>query len=142
MIDPKSFTIEWIMSHRKDKRFARINPPVLEKMIRALALLEALCVNDLAFTFKGGTSLILLLPEPTRFSVDIDILTEHSQPELEACFDKIVRAGNFVSWELDADRSYKGGIPKAHYISIIRHNSTRRLVTSYWIYCSKPINIL
>lgn len=115
MIDPHSFTTEWIMSHRKDKRFARINPPVLEKMIRAMALLEALCLNGLVFTFKGGTSLILLLPTPTRFSVDIDILTEHSQAELEECFDKIVNAGNFTSWELDKARSYNEGIPKAHY---------------------------
>lgn len=79
MISPESFTVEWINSHRKDKRFSRINPPVLEKMIRALALLEALAINNLSFTFKGGTSLILLLPEPRRFSVDIDMLTAHSR---------------------------------------------------------------
>lgn len=115
MISTESFTSEWIMSHRKDQRFAKINPPVLEKMIHALALLEKLVVNNLQFTFKGGTSLILLLPEPRRFSVDIDILTNHSQSELESIFDKAVKGGPFKSWELDAPRSYKTGVPKAHY---------------------------
>jgi virulence-associated protein VapD len=115
MISPESFTIEWIKSHRKDKRFSRINPPVLEKMIRALALLEALAINNLNFTFKGGTSLILLLPEPRRFSVDIDMLTEHSREELEVVLDKIIESGTFTKWELDEPRSYKAGVPKAHY---------------------------
>ena len=115
MISPESFTVEWINSHRKDKRFSRINPPVLEKMIRALALLEALAINNLNFTFKGGTSLILLLPEPRRFSVDIDMLTAHSREELEVVFDKIIKSGIFTKWELDEPRSYKAGVPKAHY---------------------------
>jgi hypothetical protein len=116
MISPQSFTTEWINSHRKDKRFTRINPPVLEKMIRALALLEALALNKLDFIFKGGTSLVLLLSEPRRFSVDIDILTEHSRTDLESAFDKIVAAGSFSRWELDEPRSYKEGVPKAHYV--------------------------
>lgn len=115
MINPVSFTKDWIQSHKKDKHFARINPPVLEKMIRALSLLESLVAAGLKFTFKGGTSLILLLPEPRRFSVDIDIVTEHSREDLEKFFDKIVNGNAFKSWELDERRSYKTGMPKAHY---------------------------
>jgi predicted nucleotidyltransferase component of viral defense system/virulence-associated protein VapD len=115
MISPESFTKAWINSHKKEKQFSRINPPVLEKMIRALALLEALAIHKLKFIFKGGTSLILLLSEPRRFSVDIDILTEHSREELEAVFNKIKESGTFKSWELDEPRSYKAGVPKAHY---------------------------
>lgn len=115
MISPQSFSLDWINSHKKDKKFSKINPPVLEKMIRALALLEALAVNDLQFTFKGGTSLILLLSEPRRFSVDIDILTEHSRAELEKKFDKIVKQATFKAWSLDEARSYQQGVPKAHY---------------------------
>lgn len=116
------------MSHRKDRRYAKINPPVLEKMIHALALLEKLILNGLQFTFKGGTSLILLLPEPRRFSVDIDILTNQSQSELESIFEKIVKDGPFKSWELDAQRSYQTGIPKAHYFfyfdSVLNKNAS------------------
>lgn len=116
MIAPESFTIDWINSHRKDKRFSRINPPVLEKMIWALSLLEALVTQELKFIFKGGTSLVLMMSEPRRFSVDIDIITQHSQKELEQSFDKIVEAGAFTKWELDELRSYKEGVPKAHYL--------------------------
>jgi predicted nucleotidyltransferase component of viral defense system len=115
MIDKESFTLDWINGHKKEKKFSRINPPVLEKMIRALALLEALVVHELGFTFKGGTCLILLLPEPRRFSVDIDILTEHSREELEKAFDQIVKGGSFTGWSVDEPRSYKKGVPKAHY---------------------------
>lgn len=115
MISNQSFSVEWINNHKKEKQFSKINPPVLEKMIRALALLEALAINNLNFTFKGGTSLILLLPDPRRFSVDIDILTEHKREKLETAFDAIVKSGAFIEWELDEQRSYKAGIPKAHY---------------------------
>lgn len=121
MIAPESFTTEWIKSHRKDPQFSKINPPVLEKMIRALALLEAIAVSGLQFTFKGGTSLILLLPKPRRFSIDIDILTKHSQLELESVFDKIIKEESFKSWKLDTERSYQAGVPKAHYFFILTH---------------------
>ncbi|MEJ0055756.1 MAG: nucleotidyl transferase AbiEii/AbiGii toxin family protein [Bacteroidota bacterium] len=84
-------------------------------MIRALSLLESLVAAGLKFMFKGGTSLILLLPEPRRFSVDVDIVTEHSREDLEISFDEIIKAKAFKRWELDERRSYKGGIPKAHY---------------------------
>src|SRR5690349_2194081 len=103
------------MSHREVDRFSKINPPVLEKMIRALALLEALASQKLNFIFKGGTSLILIIEDPRRFSVDIDIVTRHSQRELEDTFNKITASGLFAKWELDAKRSYSGPIPKAHY---------------------------
>lgn len=116
MIASISFTKEWVNQHKSAKAFARINPPVLEKMIHALALLESLVVQDLKFIFKGGTSLILLLPTPRRFSVDIDILTEHSREELEKAFSKLTSSNTFTSWELDESRSYKQGVPKAHYI--------------------------
>lgn len=115
MISPESFSLEWINSHRQNKKFSRINPPVVEKMIYALALVEAMVRHKLQFIFKGGTSLVILLPEPKRFSVDIDIITDHSKHELEAAFNAIVAEGQFKKWELDAPRSYRKGVPKAHY---------------------------
>jgi len=96
VIDSESFSIPWIMSHRDVRQYAKVNPPVLEKMIRALSLLENLVTNGLNFIFKGGTSLILIVKEPRRFSVDIDIITRHSQKELERAFDAIVSQGLFT----------------------------------------------
>lgn len=115
MIAKESFTRDWINHHRERKQFAKINPPVVEKMIHALALLEALGRNKLSFVFKGGTSLVLLLPDAKRFSIDIDILTLHTKEELETIFNKVVDEKHFTKWELDNERSYNSTIPKAHY---------------------------
>jgi hypothetical protein len=43
-------------------------------MIYALHLLERLKTNGRDFIFKGGTSLVLLSEEDSRFSIDIDII--------------------------------------------------------------------
>lgn len=48
---------------------------LLEKTIGALYLLENLVNEGLEFIFKGGTSLVLLLNDLKRFSVDVDIIT-------------------------------------------------------------------
>jgi len=62
MILAESFKKEWIYSHRVKAGFEKINPVIAEKMIYALALVEGLAGTKLDFVFKGGTSLILLLP--------------------------------------------------------------------------------
>ncbi len=73
MIKRECFKKNWIDNLKRQKQLKRINPPVVEKMIHALSLLQQLKANGLEFTFKGGTSLILLLKKPRRFSIDIDI---------------------------------------------------------------------
>jgi predicted nucleotidyltransferase component of viral defense system len=75
MLNEKCFTKEWLQSFRKQPAHKRIDIIILEKMIYALHLLEQLKQNDLEFTFKGGTSLLLLLDEENRFSIDIDIIS-------------------------------------------------------------------
>ena len=72
MISKQSRTKEWIMGVRKIA--ARKDPILIEKMIMALTLVENLQLSGLDFIFKGGTSLILLLGKPGRFSIDIDIV--------------------------------------------------------------------
>ena len=49
---------------------------LLEKTIGVLYLVEGLVNEGLKFIFKGGTSLVLLLDEIKRFSVDVDIITD------------------------------------------------------------------
>ena len=73
------------------------------------------------FVFKGGTSLILMLENANRFSVDIDIVlnknyeSESIKKEIEDILSKIVNNSNFQAWTLDERRSYRDGVPKAHY---------------------------
>lgn len=115
MIKRHCFSEEWINGFRKVKKYDKINPPILEKMINALSLLQHLVKNNLEFVFKGGTSLILLLEDANRFSIDIDILIVQNQETIETVFDKVVENSHFLKWTLDERRSYKPGIPKAHY---------------------------
>lgn len=115
MISPYCFEKEWIASFRKQEPYKKINPPLLEKMIHALSLLQHLQTQGLNFIFKGGTSLVLLLQDANRFSVDIDIITEADRETIEQVLDRIVTASHFTGWKLDEKRSYKAGVPKAHY---------------------------
>lgn len=115
MILHESFTPEWIREKRKTCPKNPPNPAIMEKMIYALSLVEQLAQTELSFTFKGGTSLLLILPEPRRFSIDVDIVTTESKEKIEAVLTGICTGGIFSSFELDERRSYQPGIPKAHY---------------------------
>lgn len=84
-------------------------------MIYALHLLEYIKTNGLDFVFKGGTSLVPLLEEGNRFSIDIDIICNSDRETLERILNKVIDSSNFKSFELDEHRSYKEGVPKAHY---------------------------
>ncbi len=115
MIKRHCFQKEWIDGFRMQELYSKINPPLLEKMIHALSLLQYLQTHGLNFIFKGGTSLILLLENSNRFSVDIDIITEDNKETIEKILDQVVTASHFKAWKLDEKRSYKEGVPKAHY---------------------------
>ena len=115
MIKDQCFTDEWLEEFKKQKDHKRIDKIILEKMIFALHLLERLKTNGLDFVFKGGTSLALLLKEGNRFSIDIDIICKTKRTDLEAILQKVIDSSNFTSYQLDEHRSYKQGVPKAHY---------------------------
>jgi len=115
MIRDICFTDEWLNRFKEQEEHKRINNIILEKMIYALHLLESLAANGLDFVFKGGTSLVLLLEEDNRFSIDIDIICKIQRKELEELLNNIIDSSNFTKWELDEHRSYQPGIPKAHY---------------------------
>lgn len=63
MFKEKCFTKEWLQSFKRQAAHRRIDVIILEKMIYALHLLEQLHQHGLNFTFKGGTSLVLLLED-------------------------------------------------------------------------------
>ncbi len=113
MIKKESFTKEWALSFKKQNK--SIQPEILERMISALALVEALKLKGLDFIFKGGTSLVLLLQEAYRFSIDIDIITLAQKEEIEKTLTAVCEDSLFIRFELQEHRSYKEGIPKAHY---------------------------
>ena len=111
MIKPDSITPEWVYS--KTAEF-HADPIIVEKVIRALMLLEALKVNKLDFIFKGGTALMLMIQEPRRFSIDIDIIVENKDQNIGSVLDKIVESTHFIGWE-EHKRKASSSIEKAHY---------------------------
>jgi len=115
MIKERCFTYEWLDFFKNRSKHKRIDKAILEKMIYALHLLEGLKVNGLNFVFKGGTSLLLLLEEENRFSIDIDIICNEDREILERIINKVVESSKFKTFELDEHRSYNEGVPKAHY---------------------------
>lgn len=115
MIKDKCFTEEWLDQFKKQKDHKRIDKIILEKMIHALHLLERIKANGLDFVFKGDTSLVLLLKEGNRFSIDIDIICKTERKELEEVLNKVIETSHFTEWKLDEHRSYQPGVPKAHY---------------------------
>ena len=114
MILHESFSKEWIESFRDQKKYERIDPALLEKMIHALALAEQLALQEFDFIFKGGTCLNLLLTEPARFSVDIDITTPIDKSKLYEILNKVISESHFVSWTID-ERENITNIPKEHW---------------------------
>jgi len=113
MITKTSYTKEWILS--QSKTIGKADPNLVEHVIFAFTLLEQLIINKLNFVFKGGTALMILLPELKRFSTDIDILCATEPKDIESILENICNNSVFTHWKLDDRRSYQPGIPKAHY---------------------------
>ncbi len=53
---------------------------------------------DLNIVFKGGTSLMSLLKEGKRFSIDIDIICKEDRGSLENILDKVTESSMFESY--------------------------------------------
>ncbi|HMD67916.1 MAG TPA: nucleotidyl transferase AbiEii/AbiGii toxin family protein [Chitinivibrionales bacterium] len=91
---PVFFTKEHIESHA-----LAASPALAEQAIHCLELVAELSDAGLSFQFKGGNSLLLVLGEPMRFSIDVDIATDETPAAIEAALDKIVRDCRvFVRW--------------------------------------------
>lgn len=101
MIKDKCFTEEWLDQFKKQKNHKRIDKIILGKMIYALHLLERLKANGLDFVFRGGTSLVLLLKEGNRFSIDLDIICNTGRKELENILNKVIETSYFKEWSME-----------------------------------------
>lgn len=86
---------------------------MVEKVIRALLLLEGLVESGYDFVFKGGTALMLLLNSTKRLSIDIDIIVEDLSG-LEEALGSVVANKSFIRFE-KIERKAISNIEKAHY---------------------------
>lgn len=119
MIHETTYTKEWILKksneHKRGKKKA--DPTLIEKLTKALHLLEELAKTDLEFIFKGGTSLLLLLDQMHRFSIDIDIVIgkEEKEANLQEVLAEIVDNSEIFTHIEENVRPGNNKVPKAHY---------------------------
>lgn len=112
MINQQEISIDWINSVSKANRNA--DKILIEKVIRALLLLEGLVKQKLPFVFKGGTALMLHLNSTKRLSIDIDIILPQTHDNLEEILDEVAKTQGFIRKELQ-HRSTLTKIKKEHY---------------------------
>ena len=110
MLARENFTINHI-NEVKDNR--KVDPAILERSIYALGLLEALVKVKMPFTFKGGTSLMLLLDKPKRLSTDIDIIVA-PETDISSYLNEAAKIYPFKQVSEDV-RKARGKIVKRHY---------------------------
>lgn len=94
MISKNEISIEWLNQVSKQHRNA--DKILVEKVIRALLLLEGLAKQNLSFVFKGGTALMLHFNSTKRLSIDIDIILPSEPTNLESILDTIVQEQEFL----------------------------------------------
>lgn len=93
--DPKYFTKDHILNNRR-------NAPadLAELAVHSLELVSELVCEGLAFRFKGGNSLLILLDNPQRFSIDVDITTNETKERIDECVDKSLKKYKvFTRWQ-------------------------------------------
>jgi len=112
MISKDSLHIDWINKVSAANRKA--DKILVEKVIRALLLLEGLAKQNLDFVFKGGTALMLIMDSSKRLSIDIDIIIEKESKDLKEVFNGLLESQGFTRYELQ-ERKAATNIQKAHY---------------------------
>jgi predicted nucleotidyltransferase component of viral defense system len=112
MINQSELSAEWLNKISKQHRNA--DKILVEKVIRALLLLEGLAEKNLPFIFKGGTALMLHFNSAKRLSIDIDIILSNEIENLESILDAIAEEQGFLRKELQ-HRSTNSKIKKEHY---------------------------
>ena len=110
MINQNSFTPEHIQIIQLE---SKRDPGLVERVIFAFGLLEAVTRAGLPFIFKGGTSLMLLSEVTRRFSTDIDIIVAPGTP-LEDYLKKAAEFWPFIRFE-ESERKTISGIEKRHF---------------------------
>lgn len=110
MLSKEIFTLDYI---RELQKKYKKDPGLLERVMYAFGLLEALTQVGMKFIFKGGTSLLLLTEHPMRLSTDIDIIVEPGT-DVEKYIMEAAKIFPFIDYSKQ-ERKGKNKIDKVHY---------------------------
>ncbi|MFZ4402363.1 MAG: nucleotidyl transferase AbiEii/AbiGii toxin family protein [Bacteroidales bacterium] len=111
MIQKNCISNKWISEISSANKADKV---LVQKLIRALILLEGLSESKIKFVFKGGTALMLLLNSTKRLSIDIDIIISEKYEDLKQLLSDIAIQKGFTRVE-EKQRKVLSGIAKAHY---------------------------
>lgn len=114
VISKESFSKDWISKQRGI--YPKADPQLIERQLYAFELVGLLAKLGKPFVFKGGTSLLLLLPTAHRLSIDIDIVGNFRLEELIS----LSKSSIFIRAEEDERRESK--VPKRHFKYFYRSN--------------------
>ncbi|HNW93157.1 MAG TPA: nucleotidyl transferase AbiEii/AbiGii toxin family protein [bacterium] len=90
---------EYFTKRHIEKVRGKIGTVLAEQAVHCLELVAALSSTGLKFRFKGGNSQLLLLPQPHRLSIDVDIATAEPRPRIiEAVASVADGDGVFTRW--------------------------------------------
>lgn len=103
------------------------DPGLLERVLYAFGLLEAITRVGLPFVFKGGTCLMLLLKKPMRLSTDIDIVVAPGT-DVDSYIEEAGKIFPFVRVE-EQKRIGKNSIEKRHFKFAYLSPTSEREVT-------------
>ena len=110
MISKSTYTTEHVNALRT--KYQK-DPSLLERVLFAFGLLEALARVGLPFLFKGGTSLMLIFERPLRLSTDIDILVNPGE-NVDHYIHEAAKIFPFKSFE-EKHRIGPNNIEKRHF---------------------------
>ncbi len=110
MIAKETYAIEHVNVLREKYKK---DPFLLERVLFAFGLLEAIARVGMPFIFKGGSSLMLILDRPLRLSTDIDILVKPGT-DVDRYINEAAKIFPFKTFEEDR-RVGKNNIEKRHF---------------------------
>lgn len=111
MISNECFTGAWMDTVSKQLKYNDKN--LIEKVIRALSLLEMLVEAGCPMVFKGGTSLMLILNnDVNRLSIDVDVICPPGT-DIEQYLQKFQEHG-FIDKVLVERKNRGNDVPKSH----------------------------
>ena len=110
MIDKKTYSDENI---QRIVATYKVDYELAQRAVFALGLVEALVRSGLQFTFKGGSSAMLLFPSPKRLSTDVDILVDPGT-DVEKAIKDASAIFPFLSYEESVRKTSKS-ISKKHF---------------------------
>ena len=124
MLTRENYSREHILELQKD---SGNDPTLLERVLYAFGLLEAISRVNLPFIFKGGTCLMLLLKKPMRLSTDIDIVVEPGT-DIDAYIKAAGELFPFIRVE-EQKRISRNSIEKRHFKFIYLSPTSKNEVT-------------